>query len=437
VAFDTVEQVRHTSKGRRRGDEEAAQVLAEIVDTLGLGARRILIKAFSNFFQLINIAEDQQRIRVLRQRERDGRLAESIDFAIRTLCESGMSADQMRALLNRIRVRLVMTAHPTEAKRKEVLVKMREIACLMAMRDRQELLPREQRDLDAALAEAIEELWQTRPTRAARATVADEVDYGIYFITTEVMDAVVDIYAALREALIECYPDEDWTHLPPMIGYASWIGGDRDGNPNVTPEVTQATMRTLRRAAQQVYLNEIASLRDRLTQSVDEVRISVKLQTSITDGDEIQYPSELYRQKFDAIWQRLQADGYKTGVDLLDDLRLVEASLRENRGQRVADGSLRRLIEKVRLFGLHLLPLDIREDARLQADAIDELFRTYGVAENYLELAEGEKQQLLIREIKNARPLFPVEPQFSDNTNRIIETWRMIAQLQRQYGPQE
>ncbi|NLX10546.1 MAG: phosphoenolpyruvate carboxylase [Chloroflexi bacterium] len=436
-ALDTVERVRASAKARRAGDPAASDALAALIDDLDLAGKRILIKAFSSFFQLINIAEDQQRIRVLREREAAGALRESIESAICTLHDAGVTPDQMRDLLARIRVRLVMTAHPTEAKRQELLVKLRHIAQMMARRDRQSLLPREQDALESALAEEIEELWQTRPTRATRATVADEVDFGLYFITSVVMDAAVEIHHDLCAALARCYPGVDWADLPPLLSYASWIGGDRDGNPNVTPEVTWRTLRRLREAARRAYLDEIAFLREHLTEATSEVPASEPLRQAVEDarGSQPRYPGELYREQLDLIWSRLEADTYRSGDDLLADLNLMVESLRAHRGERVARGALGRLLLKVRLFGLHLVPLDIREDARRHAAALDEVFRRYELAENYLDLPEAEKQALLAREIANPRPLFPAALDFSDATNRVIETWRLIADAHARYGP--
>ena len=438
AAFETVERVRLSAKARRGGDLMAHAELTNIINGLNLEQKRVLITAFSNYFQLINIAEDQQRIRVLRQREEDGMLAESIDEAVGTLREAGVTAEQMRVLLGRIRVRLVMTAHPTEAKRKELLVKLRHIAQMMEQRERQTLLPREVRALEAALAEEIEELWQTRPTRASRTTVEDEVDFGLYFITSVIMDTLLDIADDLRASLQTHYPDADWTDLPPLLRYASWIGGDRDGHPGVTPEVTLATLRTLRDAARRVYLDEIAFLRQHLTQSTAEFPPSEALQAWAAEHPDAaaRYPGELYRARLDAIWRQLAADGYRTGEDLLRDLDAIAASLRAHRGQRVADGALRRLVEKVRQFGLYLVPLEVRQDARLHAAAIAEILHRYEICDNYLDLSEDEKQRQLLCEIVNPRPLFPVEPDFSDMTNNVIATWRMIAQAHAAYGPQ-
>ncbi len=437
AAFETVERVRQSAKARRGGDLMAHTELTNIISGLDLDQKRVLIKAFSNYFQLINIAEDQQRIRVLRQREEEDRLTESIEEAVAALHRAGVTADEMRALLGRIRVRLVMTAHPTEAKRKELLVKLRHIAQMMAQRGHPDLLPREQRDLEAFLAEEIEELWQTRPTRAARTTVEDEVDFGLYFITSVIMDNLLDITNDLRASLQAHYPDADWTDLPPLLCYASWIGGDRDGHPGVTPEVTLATLRTLRDAARRVYLDEIAFLREHLTQCTAEFPPSEALHAWAADhpDDTARYPGELYRARLDAVWRQLAADEYRTGDDLLRDLDTIAASLRAQRSRRVAGGVLRRLVEKVRQFGLYLVPLEVRQDARLHAAAVAEILRRYEICEDYLGLPEEDKQRELLCEIVNPRPLFPVEPDFSDVTNDIIATWRMIAEAHAAYGP--
>jgi phosphoenolpyruvate carboxylase len=415
-ALALVEQVRASAKARRAGDDAAHADLIRAIHDLDVATRRVLIKAFSNFFQLINIAEDQERIRVLRQRERDGTLRESLDEAIRLLCESGMGAAEMRALIGRAQIRLVMTAHPTEAKRQEILIKLRHIAQMIARRDQIGLLPREEAALDAALAEEIEALWQTRPTRASRANVLDEVQFGIYFFTSGIMDAALDLMDDLRGALTACYPGEDWSDLPSVIRFASWIGGDRDGHPHVTPEITEQTLDMLRRAARQVYRDEIADLRERLTQD--------------TDGSN----GESYRARLEQIGARLDHDAPYHAADLRADLTLIQDDLRARHGTRAAAGVVGRLIRKLDLFGLHLVPLEVREDARVHAAALDEIFRAFGIAPDYLSLPEADQQALLRREMTNPRPLFPAEPNFSEATNRVIATWRMIAQMIRQHG---
>ena len=199
-ALDLVERIRALAKSRRSDNPDADTALYEALHALDLHQLRILIKAFSNYFQVINIAEDQQRIRVLTERERKGNVEESIDAAIRTLQEHGLAADEVRALLDQIQVRLVLTAHPSEAKRKAILIKLRRIADALGQRDRENSLPRELIALENTLREEIEELWQTRPTRPARATVADEIDFGLYFLTGTIMELAVDIHDELQQA---------------------------------------------------------------------------------------------------------------------------------------------------------------------------------------------------------------------------------------------
>ena len=203
-----------------------------------------------------------------------------------------------------------------------------------------------------------------------------------------------------------------------MLQYASWIGGDRDGNPNVTADVTLGTLGTLRQAARQVYLNGIAFLRDHLTQSTDGISVSPALMQRV---ENIAFPErssdEVYHLMTGLIWDKLDRDEYPTHLELLADLEIVRDSLLENKGEFVANGTLRRLMEKVRLFGLHLVPLDVREDARLHRSTMTELLAYYGQVENYADLPEAQKQVLLTSEITSPRPPSPLS-RTSDTTNR-------------------
>ncbi|MCY3572953.1 MAG: phosphoenolpyruvate carboxylase [Chloroflexi bacterium] len=434
-AYDLVEEIRAMSKARRDGDATAAFQLADRLENLPLDSKQVLIKAFSNYFQLINIAEDLQRIRVIRQREADGRLKESIFEAVRALKQSGKTAADMRALLEQTRLRLVLTAHPSEAKRQETLVKLRRIASMMERRDRHNLLPRELRKLESALAEEVEELWQTRQVRASKKEVADEVDFGIYFIRSVIVDVVIDIYEDLQMALEDSYPEADWSELPPVLRYASWIGGDRDGNPNVTTDVTLQTLATLHDTARQIYLEEIELLAQHLTQDTQRFGASEEIRAAAGDaGLAKRYPGELYRQKLAQIQQRLAADEYQSSRGFLRDLLQVQDSLKAHGGMRAALGAVQRLVRKLRLFGLHLAPLEVRENAELHSAALDEIFARYAICENYQALPEAEKQALLSAEIRSRRPLFPQEiDSFSDGTQSIIRTWRMISAAHDRY----
>ena len=434
-AYDLVEEIRAMSKARRNGDAAAAFQLAERLENLPLDSKQVLIKAFSNYFQLINIAEDLQRIRVIRQREARGSLKESILNAISALHDNGKSAAELRSLLENTRLRLVLTAHPSEAKRQEILIKLRHIAQMMEKRDRQNLLPRELRKLESALAEKVEEMWQTRQVRASKKQVADEVDMGIYFLRSVIVDVVIDIYEDLQLALERYYPDEDWSELPPVLRYASWIGGDRDGNPNVTTDVTLQTLATLRKTARQMYLEEVGELANNLTQDTNAFGASSEIETaSQTDNGGGVFPGELYRARLTSICRKLEADQYGSSRDFLHDLLQVQNSLKARRGARVALGAVQRLIRKARLFGLHLVPLEVREDANLHRAALAEMFDYYDIAADYGAMSEQDKQALLSEEIRGRRPLFPNEiGVFSETTQSVIRTWRMIAQAHAHY----
>ncbi len=440
AAFALVEEVRHLARARRSQDPEAAARLISILKATDHESRQILIKAFSNYFQLTNIAEDAQRIRVLREREQKGDLSETIDEAIRLLREKGLSADDMWALLEQLRLRFVLTAHPSEAKRKEILIKLRHIAGMMEQHERQKLLPREKAAMEAALAEEIEELWQTRPVHLRQKQVQDEVDFGLYFITQVIMDGVVDIYQDIYTSLEKHFPERDWQDLHRLLRFGSWIGGDRDGNPNVTPEITLETLNTMRQAALQVYLRDIQFLMEHLTEATgddDNLRALDAVIQPRSDTPPPDFPGERYREKLAIIEHKLRHNDYINRLPLLEELRALQDSLRRHQGQRVAEGKLRRLIRKVRLFGLTLAPLDIREDARLHAAALEELFTAYHMTPGttYLALPEADKQALLLRELENPRPLFPADiSRFTPATQTIIRTWRMIAEAHRRFS---
>ncbi|MFQ3672100.1 MAG: phosphoenolpyruvate carboxylase [Aggregatilineales bacterium] len=431
-SFQLVEDIRNIAKARRQGDASATDKLITTIRSASLEQKNILIKAFSNYFQLINIAEDQERIRVLRDREAKGTLSEYLYDALEHLRARGMSETRVRQLFEQLRLRFVLTAHPSEAKRTEILIKLRHISQMMMQKERMSMLPRERKAWEAQLLEEIEELWQTRPIRSSQKSVSDEVEFGIYFLTTVIMDVVVDLYSELYDTLEQLYPEENWQDLHRLLRFGSWIGGDRDGNPNVTAEVTLQTLQTMRDAARQVYLRDLHFLEQHLTQmtdTLDDPRLDEAFPTvAASDG-------ERFRAIIRAIRQRLEVDGYRSRIPLLNDLRLVQEALRKHGGQRVAEGKLRSVIRKVRLFGLYLAPLDIREDARLHAQVVAEVFERYGIAKDYLNLPEAEKQALLLREIESRRPLFPSDlSQFSDTAQRVVATWRMIAEAYRRFS---
>jgi len=437
-AYDLVEKVRHAAKDWRNGDAAAGTRLSELIQKTNLEEKLTLIKSFSNYFQLVNIAEDLERIRVLRQREQADKLDETIDRAISWLRNRGQTADDARKLFDQLRIRFVLTAHPSETKRQEILIKLRNITRMMTHRERETLLQRERKHLEQSIAEEIETLWQTSVVASRQKTVMDEVEVGLYFLTSVIMDVVVGIYDEFYESLEKHYPDHEWADLHRLLRYGSWIGGDRDGNPNVTPEVSLQTLKLHREAARKAYLDEIRQLINHLTQASPAPEALDYLDTELPTPEYLTptpYKGEIFREKLFVIADKLEKDLYGRHAELLHDLRALQATLADTRNHRAASGRLRRLSRKVRLFGFHLMPLDIREDARLHAATIAELLSHYGLQDDYLNLPETEKQRILTVEIQNPRPFFPPEADsFTPTTQRVVATWRTVAIAHERYG---
>ncbi len=468
-AFGLVEQVRDLAKTARDdgpGAEAAAQNLAALVATADLPELLILIKAFTTYFGLVNLAEQHERLRVLREREATGEpIAESLDEAIRRLRDDGLQADDLQTLLDHTVVKPVFTAHPTESKRRTILQKTRAISQILTQLQAESLLPRERAQLESLLRAEITAIWQAHELRDTRPTVLDEVKKGLYFCETTLLPIVPQLYRDLQTALQRYYPEHAW-RVPPLLRFGSWIGGDRDGNPFVTPEVTLETARLQRIRALQHYVVSIEQLSEYLTTSEHVVPASAELKLALERHAQLlpeisavverRNPREPYRQFCTYIREKLlrtlahardyrpvwgvappppDPTRYVQGGDLLRDLRVIDRSLRANRGAAIADGLLADLMRQVEVFGLHLLRLDIRQHAERHAGAIADILRAADVCEDYAALPEPARVELLSQELRTGRPLIPTRLTFSDETNETIETFRLLAALLEQLNP--
>ena len=245
--FERVEEARALAKSSRAGETGAREQLLTLAHGLSLPEARGVVKSFTTYFQLVNLAEEQERVRVLHERSleaaADGRpIGESAGAAVRQLASEGVTADQMQAVLDRLYVQPVLTAHPTEAKRRTILAKLRRIATGLARLDFSTLTPEQQRDVLEGIGEEIVALWQSDETRLRQPSVLDEVRNGLYFFDEVLFDLAPVLYRSLDDALAEAYPDRRFT-VPPFLRFGSWIGGDRDGNPFVTVAITEETLR--------------------------------------------------------------------------------------------------------------------------------------------------------------------------------------------------
>jgi phosphoenolpyruvate carboxylase len=433
-----------------------------------------LVRAYTILFQLMNTAEQKEIVRVNRERQvRAGRAVrtESVREAVQAMKAAGVSAAEMQRLIERLEITPTLTAHPTEARRRSVLDKLHAVAAALVERTLPDDAPR----LDAALdtresaegtiVRLLTALWQTDELRASPLTVADEATNTLYFFERSIFDIVAWLHADLHEALAAAYPGETF-EIGPFVRYRSWVGGDRDGNPNVTPEVTWETLRRHKARILGHYVARVEALRRELTQSTRLVDVADELAASLEADRERaplsaaelrRYRLEPYALKLVYVQARLQATlgeldahtdframppegadrspAYRDADEFLRDLEIMRRSLEANRGVRLAEsGSLASLIAQAMTFRFHLGTLDIRQHSEEHAAALDELLhaaRLLEPGETYDELDERVKVELLTREIRNPRPLLADPSAISEDAQRVLQVFDVVREARR------
>ena len=435
--------------GRVRGGEVgAAYELSGLVGEMSLADLQVLIRSLTCWFGLVNLAEDNERVRRLRSREAHYAPAPrrgSPRQAVERLAESGTGAAELAAMLARAEVRLVMTAHPTEARRRTTVEKLSRIFGMLRALDERHPLPGDVELVRGQLAAAVQELWGTDELRAVSPTVLDEVRTGLVYFTSTLVNVVPTFYRELEAAVGASYHGRE-IPVPPLLSFGSWIGGDRDGNPNVTPTVTAETLELMRTACLRFLQQRATDLASRVSLSARVTGPPDELEPLLADararfpklGDSLtrRHPEEPYRRVFALISERIRATrkqnptGYADPDELLADLRLVESSLRTHRGSFVAAGDLRDVIRSVEVFGFHFAQLDVREHADRHRGALAEIFATLGVHADYAALPEAERAALLAREIAQRRPLIPADiAGFTTETREVVATFRQLYDL--------
>ncbi len=445
-AFFLTETARALAKSLRGGDIDAGVQLDHLVSELSNDEAESVVRAFTNYFQLINLAEDSERIRRVRGRETagGGPRRGSLREAVSLLASRGITADEVAAFLAESRIRLVLTAHPTEARRRTIIAKLARIFAVLRDLDERTPLPGEMTRAIRLLSQTIEELWYSDEVRATDLTVLDEVRTSLVYLLSTFIEVVPLIYRDLDEALAEFYPDLN-LDLPPLLMPGTWIGGDRDGNPNVTPEITWQTLDVMRGAALGLLESRLVELAGRISLA-ESIAGPSPLIEPLIHGLASEFPDaaqqvlminagEPYRQALTLMKEKLRStrdgaqEGYATSAALLDDLWLIDRSLRAQGADLIADGDLRDVIRIAQVFGFHLAVMDIRDHAKRHAAALNEVLREAGVCDAYLDLEETERTDLLCREIANPRPLIPRGlSHITSETQEVIGTFRMIAE---------
>jgi len=341
--LDDEERIRALARDARAGGPRVA--LGDAVAALDHDRQAAVLRAFALFFQLANIAEQHHRIRRRREYEAEGRIPrESLAEAYDQLDRGGVDDDALQEIGARLHVELVLTAHPTEATRRTVLEAHRRVASHLARLDDEGIPPSERQRVEDALAEEITLLWQTDEIRSKRPRVVDEIRQGLWFFEQSFWNAIPDLERALGARL---------DGANGALRFGSWIGGDLDGNPNVGPETIEDALERARQLARGLYRAELRALG--AAWGMSTTVIGPVAERADTD--------EPFRSILVEIWERLGADEYADGAELVADLDDLDALLRAHRGERVADGRLADLRARARVFGLHVAKLDVRVHA--------------------------------------------------------------------------
>lgn len=457
--FELEEQVRRLARARRAGDPQAEGALRGLLESLPLSDLRVIARAFTIFFDLANLAEDRHRVRVLRAREQDAHphpRPESIREAFQRLREAGVSPASMRALLENLSIEPVFTAHPTEAKRRTVRGILGRIRAILAELDAPDRLPREREALLRRLRAELTTLWQTDLTRLRRPSVMDEVENGLSFFVRTLWSLTPRLYRDVQEALQATYP-ELGDSLPIFLRFGSWIGGDRDGNPRVTSEVTARTLRRHREVALSLHLQQARELFIALGVSTRQAPVSPALAQALAEA-EAKWPAlqerlaalspyEVYRRWIAVIAWRLEQTvawdpmagpppegAYRSARELVEDLERIRESLEMGRGRRIAEGLLWDWWIQARVFGFHIARLDMRQEARRHAEAVAELLAPLGISD-YLGLSEEEQISVLLETFPQAAALVERATPSSE-TREILEVFRLLARAAEAYGPE-
>jgi phosphoenolpyruvate carboxylase len=448
--FEIEERIRALAKARRGGDVIAAERLHTEVSALQNEDARVIAASFATYFDLVNLAEENHRVQLLRQREDASYpepIRESIGEAIGILKERGVMSEQISALLGDLSIELVLTAHPTEARRRTVLSKTERISQLLSLLNQNLISLRERDESIKALHAEISALWLTDRARADKLTVTDEVRTGLYYVEAFLWNTIPRVYDDLEKAIEKYYPGlqvpRAWLKL------ASWIGGDRDGNPFVTSDVTAETLRLHRGLAVESHRRMFQELGRRLSVSSNRIPPPPELARWI----EKQRP---FPQHVAYIEQRYATEPYRLVLALLAN-ELAEASRDEMKahllGQyphharmdakhlreplqliadalppNIAQDELRTAVQQVQIFGLHVARLDTREDSSRLNAALSEILRALKIESDFENLPSDERTKLLARLLVDPAPSLSIRPGVTSTT---AETWSLFQLIGR------
>ena len=455
-AFEAVENSRTTAiENRKDGVVDPATVAESLADAFADDDTSLAVaRAYTVYFELVNLAEERERIRALRDGEQEGTLEDSVSAAVESLVEEGVDAAELHAVLDDVDVVPTFTAHPTEARRKTVKGVLRRVQKDLRDLDKQCLTDAERAAHTANLDALVESLWTTGQVRERRPEPFDEARNVHWYLANTLFDVLPEVYDELEAALDEQY--EDPPAVPDVLSFRSWAGSDRDGNPFVTPEVTTRTLERQRALAIERYDAELADVGGVLSQeasSLDTGGIADSLDAdreavpAIAERAAERYPDEPFRQKILLVRERLahvedvRPGGYDDADDLLADLEDIAAGLRENGLERLADEYVDPLRRQVETFGFHLASLDLRDHREMHTSAIDAALAREDI--DYAGRSEAERVEFLTETVLQDEPVLdlPAAADALERTDadhaddvRVLRRFDALGDWQAEFG---
>lgn len=461
-AFALVEQVRQLSVAfRRDADEAADKALKKLLKGLSSDQTVSVIRAFTYFSHLANLAEDRHHIRRRAVHERAGNTQEgSIEVALARLRWAGISSGSVAQMLTKSFISPVLTAHPTEVQRQSILMAERRIAQLMAERDdiemraqlynsaKDALTPRELARVDAQLRACVAQLWQTRLLRHSKLTVADEIENALSYYEATFLHEIPKIYTQLEQELGQKLSAHSFLRM------GQWIGGDRDGNPFVTAESLELALSRQADVALRHYLREVHWLGGELSLSDNLVSVTPEMQAladASPDGN-VHRSDEPYRRALTGMYARLAAtlkvlsggeaarhavapqNAYATAEEFLNDLQVIDDSLSRFHGDMLAPQRLHPLMRAVQVFGFHLATVDLRQSSDKHEAVVQELLSVARLESDYSGLEEDAKCALLVRLLEDARPLRVMGAEYSEHARSELAIFEAAHRLLRLQG---
>ena len=444
--FDFVENARQRSIRRREENERPGEELAELVKNLDPTQALQVIRSFSTYFQMVNTAEKVHRIRRRREylQEVGHYQPGGFEETLVKLKAAGVSADDFQALLNSLRIEPVFTAHPTEPTRRTMLRKEQNI-----VRHLVDLLNPTMTAQETSVAlENIRLLittgWQTNEHPSEQMTVADELEHVLFFITDVLYRAMPPFYEDIENAVSRIYGEDGANiEIPVIARFASWVGGDMDGNPNVNGKTIRATLARQRSLVLDLYYKECAGLAAKLSQTTDNVDVDDAITAKIDEYRTVfqqayhavpsRHRNMPYRVLLRLVQQRLQSTydddifPYEKVEQFRGDIQLIADSLTSNKGSNAGLFTTRRLLRRIDTFGFHLVTLDVRQDAEIHREVIGECLGE----ENWLEQSSKERTQRLIEALESKESAPDI---LSNKARKTLAVFQAIASCRRKYG---